>query len=93
MIRHIDIGHDPESRQRQTRGLIIAGKIKLGGYQPGKIYGTLSCASGKRMRVENRVFFESESEAISAGYRPCGHCLKAEYKAWAKKDITHRPQN
>lgn len=82
MIRHIDIGYDPESRQKETRKLIACGTIKLGGYGPGKIYGTLFCASGKRMRVENRVFFESEAEALGAGYRPCGHCMKAEYKAW-----------
>lgn len=34
------------------------------------------------MKRENRVFFESESEAIAMGYRPCGHCLQGLYKKW-----------
>lgn len=47
-----------------------------------KIFGTLSCSSGKRMKMENRIFFESEEEAINAGYRPCGHCLREKYVQW-----------
>src|SRR5258708_8895898 len=58
------------------RSLIRAGKIRFGGNKILKIYGTLSCSSGKRMKAENRVFFESEAEARLAGYRPCGHCMK-----------------
>lgn len=49
-----------------------------------KIYGKLSCASGKRMQRENRVFFTNESAAIYAGYRPCGHCMPQAYKKWKK---------
>ncbi|HEV8513084.1 MAG TPA: Ada metal-binding domain-containing protein [Cyclobacteriaceae bacterium] len=48
----------------------FAGNAKL------KIYRTLSCHSGKRMKKENRVFFESEAEAISLGFRPCRNCMK-----------------
>lgn len=47
-----------------------------------KIYGTLHCKSGKRMKKENRVFFQSEKEAMEAGYRPCGHCMNSAYKKW-----------
>ncbi|HEY1202931.1 MAG TPA: Ada metal-binding domain-containing protein [Niastella sp.] len=54
----------------------------MGGYSHGKIYGTLSCASGKRMKAENRVFFQNEAEAIAAGYRPCGHCMRKKYLEW-----------
>ena len=82
MINHIDIGTGPASRKIEIRKLIAEGTIRWGGYRPGKIYGTLTCASGKRMKVENRVFFGSEQEAIDAGYRPCGHCMPEKYKAW-----------
>jgi hypothetical protein len=82
MIRHIDLGNDAISRQAATRRLIWRGVIQLGGYRPGKIYGTLACSSGKKMKVENRVFFHSEAEAIEAGYRPCAHCLPEKYREW-----------
>ena len=62
--------------------LIHTGKIKLGGNQSLHIYGTLSCASGKRMKTVNRVFFADEAEAKEKGYRPCGHCMRAAYMAW-----------
>jgi methylphosphotriester-DNA--protein-cysteine methyltransferase len=84
MINHCDIGHNETERKVKTRRLIAEGIIKMAGYRPGKIYGTLSCSSGKRMKLENRVFFHSEQEAINAGYRPCGHCLPEKYKAWRK---------
>ena len=76
MIKHIDI---------TDRDLIIKIKQKeicLGGSQKLKIYGTLQCKSGKRIKRENRVFFKSENEAIKAGYRPCGSCMKKDYKKW-----------
>lgn len=34
------------------------------------------------MKRENRVFFLSEQEAQQNNYRPCGHCMKTEYKKW-----------
>jgi methylphosphotriester-DNA--protein-cysteine methyltransferase len=85
MINHRDIGNTEMERKAETRRLIADGTIKMAGYRPGKIYGTLSCSSGKRMKTENRVFFSSEKEAIDAGYRPCGHCLPEKYKAWKGK--------
>jgi methylphosphotriester-DNA--protein-cysteine methyltransferase len=64
---------------------IKAGKITLGGNKYLKIYGLLTCKSGKRMKKQNRVFFRSESEAITLGYRPCGHCLRAKYLVFKTK--------
>lgn len=61
-------------------------EITLAGNRQLKIYGTLQCRSGKRMKIENRVFFVSEKEAITHGYRPCGHCMKGKYQKW--KDRT-----
>ena len=85
MIHHRDIGNNEAERKAETRRLIAEGIINMAGYRPGKIYGTLSCSSGKRMKMENRVFFQSEKEAIDAGYRPCGHCLPEKYKAWKQQ--------
>ncbi len=62
--------------------LIHHHQISLGGYKKNKIYGLLSCKSGKRMKVENRVFFKDEQEALENGYRPCGACLPEKYKLW-----------
>ena len=64
----------------------------LGGNRRLKIYGRLDCPSAKRWiekghYVENRVFFESEDIALSAGYRPCGICMKKEYKIWKEKNL------
>ena len=56
--------------------IVLAGNCKL------KIYGLLSCRSGKRMHKINRVFFKSEITALQHGYRPCGHCMKNKYKNW-----------
>ena len=57
-------------------------QIAFAGNNELKIYGTLKCASGKRMKKENRVFFASEKGAIQSGYRPCGNCLKIKYNDW-----------
>ena len=62
--------------------LIKHQEIRLGGNKKLKIYGTLHCKSGKRMKKENRVFFNSVSEALDNGYRPCGNCLKSDYLKW-----------
>jgi methylphosphotriester-DNA--protein-cysteine methyltransferase len=76
MILHEAVTH-------QVLWLKIKNKeIVLGGNQSLKIYGTLVCKSGKRLKRNNRVFFESKQEALDLGYRPCGHCLKNDYKIW-----------
>jgi len=69
MLKHKEINQSLFRRIR-NREILFAGNAKL------KIYGTLSCHSGKRMKKENRVFFKSEEEAISLGFRPCGNCMK-----------------
>jgi methylphosphotriester-DNA--protein-cysteine methyltransferase len=76
MIKHLDIN------DRDLRSKIKEKEICFGGNRKLKIYGTLQCKSGKRMKRENRVFFVSEKEAIKNDFRPCGHCMKIEYKKW-----------
>jgi methylphosphotriester-DNA--protein-cysteine methyltransferase len=76
VIRHLNIEDAELRRQIRQRKILIGGNVKL------KIYGKLDCQSGKRMKRENRIFFNSVSEAIDNGFRPCGHCLKTEYKNW-----------
>lgn len=76
MIRHRDID-DNALREKIKEGVVLfGGNFRL------KIYGTLNCHSGKMMKRENRIFFESSNEAKAEGYRPCGHCMKSEYKKW-----------
>jgi hypothetical protein len=58
--------------------LIKKGSLTLGGNKKLKIFGLLTCASGKRMKKENRVFFVNELEAWENNYRPCGHCMRRE---------------
>lgn len=52
------------------------GEINFAGNAKLKIYGTLHCKSGKRMKKEHRVFFKDEAEAINVGFRPCGNCMR-----------------
>lgn len=59
----------------------------LGGHRRLKIYGRLDCPSALRFiekghYVRYRVFFASERDAVRCGYRPCGVCMKAEYRKW-----------
>ena len=60
-------------------------KGELGGNRKLKIYGRLDCPSALRyiakgQYVKNREFFKDEETAISAGYRPCGICMREKYK-------------
>ncbi|WP_420578663.1 Ada metal-binding domain-containing protein [Ekhidna sp.] len=79
MIAHLSIS------DRMLYQAIKSGKILWGGNKRLKIYGTLNCRSGKRIHKQNRVFFVNEDEAITAGYRPCGHCMREKYKLWKNK--------
>ncbi len=67
------------------KSLLRKGLIVFGGNRRLKIYGTLRCKSGRRMKMANRVFFATEQEAVEAGYRPCGHCMKNAYTQWKKQ--------
>jgi len=82
MIEHL------KTSDSQLRALIKRNKIQFGANRNLKIYGKLSCKSGKRMKKENRVFFGSEEDAISHGYRPCGSCMRREYLLW-RNSIAH----
>lgn len=73
--------HNTTSDANVRKG-IRQGEIRFGGNRKLKIYGALHCASGKRMKRENRLFFASEEEAKEKGFRPCGHCMKKEYRKW-----------
>lgn len=70
----------------EVRNKIRKQEIQIGGHAPKKIYGTLHCASGKQMKIHNRVFFVSVKDAQANGYRPCGNCMRAEYNRWKKRN-------
>ena len=79
MIKHTDLS------RTELRKRIQSDKIRLGGNSNLKIYGTLDCSSGKRMKKQNRIFFRDEKEAKANGYRPCGHCLRKQYLKWIEQ--------
>lgn len=79
MIRHMALD------DAKLKSMIKSGEIVLAGNKQLKIYGTLSCKSGKRIKKENRVFFSSQTEANNNGFRPCGHCRKQKYEVWKEK--------
>jgi len=85
MVRHIDLGGTAADRMKSLNSFIRKGEITLGRYKKAKIYGRLNCAAGKRMKVEHRVFFRDQTDAVSNGYRPCGHCMWEKYKEWKTK--------
>lgn len=81
MILHEKISDKELLSKIKGRQICFAGNSQL------KIYGTLSCASGKRMKRKNRIFFLTEKEAIESNFRPCGHCLKQKYQSWKNETI------
>jgi methylphosphotriester-DNA--protein-cysteine methyltransferase len=81
MILHVSISAEELRSKIRKKEICFGGNMKL------KIYGTLRCTSGKRMKKENRIFFLSQSEAAKNGYRPCGHCMKSEYKNWKNEIV------
>ena len=63
----------------------------LGGNAKAKIYGRLDCGSALasirnygEAYTQHRVFFADEDAAVSAGYRPCGNCMRDRFAAWRK---------
>lgn len=80
MWRHRELTQSELHQKLKRQQILFAGNAQL------KIYGRLTCASGKRMLKKNRVFFVDEQEAIAQGFRPCGHCMQQAYKKW--KDAT-----
>ena len=86
MIRHTELGDHPFKRSRQLKILLHKNEITFAGNAKLKIYGKLNCSSGKRMKIQNRVFFTADAEALYLGYRPCGHCMIKEYKEWKARN-------
>jgi len=78
MIDHPNIG------AQELRRLLLSGLIRYAGNRKLKIYGSLHCKSGERMKKGNRVFFNDENEALEKGYRPCGKCLRKKFLEWKK---------
>ena len=62
----------------------------LGGHRRTRVYGRLDCPVALSLIERgfdvrrHRVFFADEATAISAGYRPCGACLREKYRAWKR---------
>lgn len=82
MITHADLGTTGFAQIKLLRALLNSGQISMAGNRKLKIYGRMECASGKRMKTGNRVFFKDKQEALQNGYRPCGHCLQQAYQQW-----------
>lgn len=76
MIKHVEISNEILRQKIRIKEIVYGGNRNL------KIYGTLHCKSGKRMKKESRVFFRTLEQAKVKGYRPCGRCMKIEYKKW-----------
>lgn len=60
----------------------------LGGHSKQLVYGRLDCPIALslirrgKFKTEYRVFFKDAKTARACGYRPCGACLRDEYKEW-----------
>lgn len=65
----------------RNREILLGGNLKL------KLYGTLQCQSGRRMKKTTRVFFSSAEEALAQGFRPCAHCMNAAYQKWKNGSV------
>lgn len=60
------------------------------GWVPGRIFGTLDCTSGMRMKKENRVFFHTLEDAILEGYKPCKKCKPLSEEEFYNRDSNRR---
>jgi len=67
----------------------------LGGNRKARIYGRLDCGTARaalaRGYAAHRVFFASEADAVAAGYRPCGNCMREAYRAWKRGSDAAEP--
>lgn len=63
------ISHTEISRER-LQTLIQRGEITFAGNRNLKVYGLLTCVSGKRMKKENRVFFKAHGKRADSGTGP-----------------------
>ena len=78
------IGSDGQETLSAVRGT-------LGGNRRRRIYGRLDCRSAVGALAtgyaKHRVFFADEATALAAGYRPCGTCMREEYRAWVEESL------
>src|SRR5215213_5336586 len=81
MTLHSDISHIELRKQIRLTNLNFGANIKL------KIYGKLTCWSGKKLKKANRVFFSSQKDAEDKGCRPYGHCMAIDYKNWKHSKV------
>jgi hypothetical protein len=78
------IGLDGEPYESPRRG-------ELGGHLGTRVYGRLDCPvalsliARERNRADLRVFFADEEAAVAAGFRPCGACMREEYRRWKER--------
>jgi methylphosphotriester-DNA--protein-cysteine methyltransferase len=57
---------------RKSKGIyFLCRKFKIKKY---------SVCSDKGMKSGNQIFFKTETEALAAGFRPCGHCVPDQYR-------------
>lgn len=70
---------------------------ELGGNSKLKIYGRFDCPSALAAirnhpgsYERHRVFFADEKTALAAGYRPCGNCMRKEYKEYKEDPKAYR---
>ncbi|WP_255325432.1 Ada metal-binding domain-containing protein [Candidatus Solirubrobacter pratensis] len=64
-----------------------AAKGRLGGHARTRVYGRLDCPVAlsllrRGLQPRHRVFFADEATAVAAGFRPCGACMREEYRTW-----------
>jgi hypothetical protein len=68
----------------------------LGGHRRTRVYGRLDCPAALSLIAQgfdvrrHRVFFADERGAVAAAYRPCGACMREEYRSW--KSGFHSPE-
>lgn len=84
MITHSELS------DHMVRQLIRESVVTLAGNKKLRIFGKLNCRSGKRMKKINRVFFTDVEDALNNQFRPCGHCMKREYKLWKNESVQQR---
>ncbi len=70
---------------------------ELGGNSKLKVYGKLDCGSAEStmkrfpgIYEQHRVFFADEKTALAAGYRPCGNCMRKEYREYMANPQKYR---
>ncbi|HLC59368.1 MAG TPA: Ada metal-binding domain-containing protein [archaeon] len=49
----------------------------LTGNKKHRIFGTLDCSAGIKMKKEGRVFFHNMEDAITQGYRPAKYANRS----------------